>query len=79
MVWKPDYVTIEGQGGLRDYVTRDGATVDEAFLTIAAGAASRAIDDHTGRQFGWLKRFFGLIWRLQRREQIYVEITPSEG
>ena len=32
----------------------------------------------TDRQFGWLKRFFGLIWRLQGREQGYLEITPTE-
>ncbi|HEY9413785.1 MAG TPA: hypothetical protein VIQ30_03420 [Pseudonocardia sp.] len=53
MVWKPDYVVVDGAGGLRDYVTRDGvADVDDVYLTIAAGAASRAIDRHTGRQFG---------------------------
>lgn len=32
----------------------------------------------TARQFGWLKTFFGLIWRLQRREQVYIEILPTE-
>ena len=32
----------------------------------------------TDRQFGWLKKFFGLIWRLQGREQIYIEITLTE-
>jgi PPOX class probable F420-dependent enzyme len=32
----------------------------------------------TDRQFGWLKRFFALIWRLQGREQIYIEIAPTE-
>jgi PPOX class probable F420-dependent enzyme len=30
------------------------------------------------RRFGLLKRFFGLIWRLQGREQVYLEITPTE-
>lgn len=49
MVWKPDYVTLTQ---LRDFATRSGETVDDAFLTIAAGAASRAVDRHTGRQFG---------------------------
>ena len=34
--------------------------------------------DLTDREFGWLKKFFGLIWRLQGREQIYIEITPQE-
>jgi len=32
----------------------------------------------TDRQFGWLKKLFGLIWRLQGREQVYIEITPTE-
>ena len=32
----------------------------------------------TDRQFGWLKKFFGLIWRVQGREQVYLEITPTE-
>jgi PPOX class probable F420-dependent enzyme len=32
----------------------------------------------TDRQFGWLKTFFGLIWRVQGREQVYLEITPME-
>jgi PPOX class probable F420-dependent enzyme len=28
------------------------------------------------RKYGWQKRFFALIWRLQRCEQVYIEITP---
>ncbi len=32
----------------------------------------------TDREFGWLKTFFALIWRLQGREQVYIEITPTE-
>jgi len=49
MPWAPDYVTLEE---LREYVTRDGATVDDAFLTMAKAAGSRAVDQDTGRQFG---------------------------
>lgn len=49
MVWKPDYITLEQ---LRNFATRSSETVDDEFLTIAAGAASRAVDRHTGRQFG---------------------------
>jgi PPOX class probable F420-dependent enzyme len=30
------------------------------------------------RRYGLLKRFFALIWRLQGREQVYLEITPTE-
>ena len=50
MAWKPDYVTdLE----LRDYRSRNGETVPpDAFLAPAATAASRAVDLHTGRQFG---------------------------
>jgi hypothetical protein len=29
--------------------------------------------------FGWLKKFFALIWRLQGREQVYIELTPTEA
>ncbi|GAA4681343.1 phage gp6-like head-tail connector protein [Phytohabitans rumicis] len=50
MVWKPDYIDDLTQ--LRDFITRSDVTVDDEFLTIAAGAASRAVDRHTGRQFG---------------------------
>jgi uncharacterized protein len=32
----------------------------------------------TDREFGWLKKIFALIWRLQGREQLYIEITPTE-
>jgi uncharacterized protein len=32
----------------------------------------------TSRTFGWLKTFFALIWRLQGREQVYIEITLRE-
>jgi PPOX class probable F420-dependent enzyme len=32
----------------------------------------------TDREFGWLKKVFGLFWRLQGREQGYLEITPTE-
>ena len=34
-------------------------------------AAQQAID----AKYGWQKRFFALPWRLQRREQVYIEIT----
>jgi uncharacterized protein len=32
----------------------------------------------TDRKFGWLKKFFGLIWRVKGREQVYLEITLTE-
>lgn len=48
MAWAPDYVTIED---LRDFV-RVGDLDDDVQLGLAISAASRAIDDHTNRQFG---------------------------
>ena len=29
------------------------------------------------QKYGWQKRMFALIWRLQGREQVYIEITPT--
>jgi uncharacterized protein len=29
------------------------------------------------QKYGWQKRMFALIWRLQRREHVYIEITPT--
>jgi PPOX class probable F420-dependent enzyme len=37
-------------------------------------SAQQVID----RKYGWQKRFFELIWHLQGREHIYLEITPME-
>jgi hypothetical protein len=31
------------------------------------------------RKYGWQKRMFALIWRLQGREQIYIQITPTRA
>ena len=31
------------------------------------------------RKYGWQKRMFALIWRLQKREQIYIRITPTRA
>lgn len=74
MVWKPDYVeTAE----LREYATRSGETVDDAFVAIAAGAASRAVDKHCFRQFGKVDdpeaRRYTARWDRRRRRWI-VEI-----
>lgn len=48
MAWAPDYVTA---ADLKAYV-RISDTVDDAILAKAISAASRAIDQFTGRQFG---------------------------
>ncbi len=48
MAWAPDYVTL---AALKTYL-RITDTNDDADLSIAITAASRAIDDHCNRQFG---------------------------
>ncbi|HZO67757.1 MAG TPA: phage gp6-like head-tail connector protein [Kribbellaceae bacterium] len=74
MVWKPDYVTL---AELRDYATRTAEVVDDAYLAIAATAASRAVDRHTGRQFGKVDaaqaRRYTARWDRRRRRWV-VEI-----
>ena len=30
------------------------------------------------QKYDWQKRMFALIWRLQGREQVYIEITPTQ-
>lgn len=48
MAWAPDYCTSTE---LKAWV-RVSDTVDDAQLSLAITAASRAVDDHCGRQFG---------------------------
>lgn len=50
-----------------------------ASARILPATEQREAQTLTDREFGWLKTFFGLIWRVQGREQVYVEITPKEG
>src|SRR5688500_3088473 len=48
MAWAPDYATVDDAAG---YVTvPDGG--DDPWLALAVSAASRAVDEHTNRQFG---------------------------
>ena len=62
MGWAPDYVSTSE---LAAY-TRIGDTVDDAQIGLAIAAASRAIDQATGRQFGLLDtsaaRYFTARW-----------------
>ena len=50
MAWAPDYCTL---AELKSFVDIDDID-DDAELAIAITAASRAIDEHTNRQFGLL-------------------------
>jgi PPOX class probable F420-dependent enzyme len=49
-------------------------TASARILSVTEQIEARSLTD---RQFGWLKNFFGLIWHLQGREQVYLEITPT--
>jgi PPOX class probable F420-dependent enzyme len=52
------------------------ATATARILPVTEQREAQTVTD---RKFGWLKKFFGLIWRLQgREEEVYIEITPTE-
>lgn len=63
--WRPDYTDLATMKGY----LRVSGTADDAVLQAAISAASRAIDQHTGRQFGKLAapeaRYYAL--RMDRR------------
>jgi uncharacterized phiE125 gp8 family phage protein len=62
MAWAPDYVTT---AELRAFL-RVNDSDDDTQLAVAIAAASRAIDQHTGRQFGVVgsaeERFYTAVW-----------------
>jgi PPOX class probable F420-dependent enzyme len=51
------------------------AAATARILPSGKQAEAQHLMDH---RYGLLKRFFGLIWRVQGREQVYIEITPIE-
>lgn len=53
MAWKPDYVDLDNPlgGDIQEFLRIDD-DADDAWLTIAVSAASRALDRHCRRQFG---------------------------
>lgn len=67
MPWAPDYATT---AELREYVTRDGSTVDDTFLALALTAGSRAVDRACNRQFGSVTpvqaRKYSAVWDRRR-------------
>lgn len=70
MAWKPDYATLaEAKAYLRI-----GDTADDVQIALYITAASRAIDDYCGRQFGQVasaeERYF--CPKYDRREQKYI-------
>lgn len=66
MAWAPDYATA---AELKAF-TRISDTADDAQVALAITAASRAIDRHTGRQFGVVgaaeERWFTARWDRRR-------------
>lgn len=50
------------------------AAATARILSVSEQVEAQSLTD---REFGWLKRIFGLIWRVQGREQVYIEITPT--
>lgn len=66
MVWKPDYVTaaeLKVELGIAD-------AVDDTWCASVVTAASRAVDSHTGRQFGVVAapaaRYYPISYRAER-------------
>jgi len=57
---------------------RPRGPVAAATARILSVPEQREAQSVTDRQFGWLKTFFALIWCLQGREQVYIEIRPTE-
>jgi PPOX class probable F420-dependent enzyme len=51
------------------------AAATARILSVSEQAEAQRVTD---RRFGWLKKFFALIWRMQGREQVYLEIMPAE-
>lgn len=66
MAWAPDYITASD---LKAYV-RVSDTDDDAQLADVVAAASRAVDRHTGRQFGRVAteetRQYTAVWNRHR-------------
>ena len=56
---------------------RPRGPIAAATTRILSSAEQTVAQSLTDRRFGWLKKVFGLIWRVQGREQVYLEITPT--
>ncbi|MFW5899542.1 MAG: phage gp6-like head-tail connector protein, partial [Jiangellaceae bacterium] len=70
MAWEPDYVTT---AELASYLRIDDSD-DDIELGVAAAAASRAVDNHTHRQFGQVDsaedRLYTAEWDRRRRRWV---------
>lgn len=73
MAWAPDYAT---PSEVKAYVRVDD-DLDDVQVALAIAAASRAVDQHCGRQFGAVdtaeERHFSAVWD-RRRSRWLVEV-----
>jgi PPOX class probable F420-dependent enzyme len=51
----------------------------EGRARILSVGEQQAAEQLMNPKYGWQKRVFALIWRLQGREQVYIEITPTQA
>jgi PPOX class probable F420-dependent enzyme len=49
----------------------------EGAARILPDGEQHAAQHMMDRKYGWQKRMFALIWRLQGREQVYIQVTPA--
>jgi hypothetical protein len=72
MAWKPDYVSADDLAAYKR-ITDD---VDDTQLGLAVSTASRAVDNHTHRQFGKVaaseERTYAAEWSWTRRRWVIV-------
>jgi len=74
MTWAPDYLTVDE---LSDYV-RVGDDVDDVEIDRAIAAASRAIDDAAGRQFGKVAAPEARVYRARWDTDLCVWVAPID-
>lgn len=60
------------------HLGRPRGPVIKATARILPVLEQQAAQQVMDAKYGWQKQFFALIWRLQGREQVYIEITPME-
>jgi hypothetical protein len=71
MVWKPDYVSASD---LKAEILKTSSATDDLWIARCVTAASRAIDRHTGRQFGRAAttetRYYTATWRTEKQRWV---------
>lgn len=79
-MWKPLYATVDDLKGYTRIPDLD--TVDDAEIALALEGSSRAIDDHTHRQFGLVVapevRYYTPVFDCTRRRRYVVDIDDLQ-